>query len=262
MEWSRRCNTQVSDVEGCSATDMAEAMARAFRGHSPRNLHGTTHTVIKVQYDHIPEERMGDFAQFCSCNQVAVVHLVRLSVLEMFWTVQAQVMDVAQYHGELRYPGPRAVPLPACPWFIFSHSCPSETGGPPAGCRDRMGSNQEAAQLLSNQRALTLPVTETVAYVKALESRREGFRTLLHLHPETIAYFEVFYEDLRRAQGPQYFIALQAWLGVAKPVALQGAGLVRVHPGRCTAKIANYAQVRRACVMAGLHTAVRACELP
>ncbi|EGD74747.1 hypothetical protein PTSG_06110 [Salpingoeca rosetta] len=100
-----------------------------------------------------------------------------------------------------------------------------------------------------------------IGFANAGQGVAFAYRLLLHLYPHRILYTEIFYEDLTGPHGNHYFRALQHLLGM-KPTALNTAGLVRVHPGHCSAKITNWPALRRYFLKHGLHQAVRACELP
>eukprot|EP00730_Choanoeca_flexa_P014024 TRINITY_DN5976_c0_g1_i2.p1 TRINITY_DN5976_c0_g1~~TRINITY_DN5976_c0_g1_i2.p1 ORF type:complete len:384 (+),score=74.37 TRINITY_DN5976_c0_g1_i2:65-1216(+) len=224
LDWSRECNGHW-DVSSCSFQAMMARLATAWIDKTPDFVE---HTLVKIQYDHIPEQYLADFASFCHCNNVSVVHLIRQSSLESFWTSQAQVMDVAQRGGKLQ---------------------------------DRIYHNSQRDDLKSNQMQLTLPVSATLKYVAAIRKRREAYRLLLHWSPHRIAYHEVYYEDLTGPFGQRTYNAAQQFLGMPLTT-LSSAGLVRVHPGRCSAKIANWEVLRKALLQAQRTDLVRACELP
>ena len=206
---------------------MTSRIASSFRKPGPSRHAHQTHSLVKIQYDHVPEAWLNDFAAFCACNGIAVVHLMRLSLLETYWSLQARVMDVAQ-QGELR---------------------------------DRVYDQAEVKQLTSNHKQLHLAPSDAAAFVRAIESRRHAYQQLLHLFPHRIKYTEVFYEDLTGPFGNTHFRTLQHFLGMHL-TQLNTRGLQRVHPGRCTAKIANWGALRSYLLAQGLHQVVRACELP
>lgn len=223
LDWSRQCSGHLGE-ESCTFDAMAAKLTGAFRRRTRRTQ---THALVKVQYDHVPQEWLNEFAAFCHCNQVAVVHLIRTSLLDTYWSMQAKVMDVAQ-QGELR---------------------------------DRVYDHAGVQELHSNRRTLHLPEAAAASFVRAIESRRQAYRLLLHLYPHPLLYTEVFYEDLTGPSGNAHFRALQHLLGM-RLTRLSSAGLVRVHPGKCSAKIANWDVLRAYFLKQGLHQAVRACELP
>jgi hypothetical protein len=48
---------------------------------------------IKLMYDQIPDRFRTKFAHWVGCNNVTIVHLVRESAVESFWSLQARLVD-------------------------------------------------------------------------------------------------------------------------------------------------------------------------
>jgi len=166
-----------------------------------------------LMYDHLPQGSHDRFAAWCFCNGVSVIHLIRSSALESFWTLQAEVRDVVDLGKD------------------YVDSSPVDL----------------SARLRSNRRAIALDAQRARAYVTNVEASRGAYRDALK-YSRPVEYMEVFYEDLIRDPGSltRRLGAVQAFLGVPLHD-LNAYATRRMHPGNCREKIANWGAVARAC---------------
>ncbi len=168
-----------------------------------------------LMYEHLPPGSEARFAAWAHCAGAQVVHLIRSSALESYWTLQAEVRDAVDLGRG------------------YVDSSPVDL----------------SAQLRSNRRAIALDAARARAYVKNVEARRRRYRDALKYH-RPVEYMEVYYEDLVRADPGSLgrrLHSVQAFLGVDARFSLDANVTWRMHPGACREKIANWDAVARAC---------------
>ena len=183
---------------------------------------------FNIQLDQIPYNYRREFADWVYCNGISIVHLIRSSAVESFWTLQAQTYDTLQL-GE----------------YV-----------------DNTKDSTLSTKLKSNQ-GIVIDVDKAEQYVQNLNSLRQQYRKLLKFYPRGIHYHEVYYEDLllpsKTNEGFQpAWWALQSFLG-APPMKLgTRSGMQKLHTTACVRKIRNWDQVKKR--LKGTETAL-ACEL-
>ena len=184
--------------------------------------------VQKVQYGFWPLALSEDFAHYCHCNDIAVIHFYRDATISTFWTLQAEMVD-----------------------FVGA-----TLGGGKAEIRKRPG---DTSEVKSAGRSLPLDVAKAAQFVDAMESQRDRYRLLFELYPRHLRYYELKYEALTGPYADSYWDGVLAWLGFRDSSAVLEDKLQRIHKGACVDKIANWEEVKGAL---GPHsTSSYACEM-